>query len=313
MKKLFIILIALLLIPITVNAASNDFTTSFDQDKCELHITGTETGHEAQVSYYKNDVFQGIGTDTINNNNFEVVFTLIYDTDTKLKIIVTDENGENEVEKTNINVPACTPPAPTRVNEVFDNQGNSIVINDANVGFDPNDYLDLGIKSKEDIETYLETLKNQTDPNYEPYSILFNKMKETVGTDNELKFYIESAVRDEHDSVIDYSNYNDGFVLNLLFPKDEYKKLNGLKIISVDENTLDKIDDISYTYDEDHEVFIINIDKPGVLLAYIDNSIANTTTNPNTGDNINIYFIVFTISTLGLISLGIYFKKKLFN
>jgi hypothetical protein len=314
MKKLLIILAVLVLAPITVNAASS-VNTSFDDTECKLHVTGTfEGAHQAQVVYYINNNFEGENNGPVTNNQYDVELTLIYNTDTTIKVRVADENGSNEMVKDSVVVPACTPPAPARITEVFDPSNiNSIVINNATIGFDQNDYLDIGIRTKEDIETYLQTLQNSNDPNYSNFNSLFNRMKTTVGEGNELKFFIETAVRDEHDSVIDYSNYDDGFVLNMPFPKTEYQKLKGLKIISVDENTYDKISDINYTYDETNEVFVLNIARPGVLLAYIDNTIANTSSNPNTGDNINTYFIVFILSTLGLITTGIYTKKKIFN
>ena len=311
MKKLFIILGLLLLAPITVNAASNDFTTSFDQDKCELHVTGTETGHEAQVYYYENNVFKGMGTNTINNNNFEVVFTLSYNTDTKIKIIVTDENGDNKIEKENINVPACTPPVRAKKTELFDNQGNSIIINNSNVGFEDDDYFEVEIQSKSQIDQIIEAA--QGTPNYDSMKAMLEKMNSAIGDGNELKYYISSVVRDYTNNIIDYSNYNDGFVLNLLYPKDEYNKLKGLKLLSLDMNTLDKVRDINFTYDETNEMFIIDIDEPGIIIAYLDKSIANTSNNPNTGDKINRYIILLIISTVGLITTGIYTKKKIFN
>ena len=305
MKKLFIILIVLLIVPITVNAASNDFTTSFDQDKCELHITGTEAGHEAQVSYYENNVFKGLGTDTINNGNFEVVFTLTYNTDTKIKVIVTDENGNNEVTKTNINIPACTI-IPIKLDELFDNQGNSIIIKNKNIGFDQTE-----IQSKDDIDQILESLKNT--PNYDNFKSMFDKMLETIGEGNDLKYYILPSVRDEHNNTKDYSNYNDGFTLNLLYSKDEYKKFKNLKLISIDDTNFNKLKDISYAYDETNEMFVISIDRPGIILAYDDNTLPNETSNPNTGDKMMYYVILLGISTLGLIGVGIYTKKKILN
>ena len=314
MKKLLIILAILVLAPITVNAASS-VNTSFDDTECKLHVTGTfEGAHQAQVVYYINDNFEGENNGPVTSDQYDVELTLIYNTDTTIKIRVADENGSNEMVKNSVVVPACTPPAPARLTEVFDHDNNnSIVINNASVGFDQNDYLDIGIRSKKDIEDYLASLQSSNDPNYDNFNSLFNRMKTTVGDGNELAFFIETAVRDEHDSVIDYSSYNDGFVLNMPFPKTEYQKLKGLKIISVDENTYDKTGDINYTYDETNEVFVVNISRPGVLLAYIDGTIANQSSNPNTGDNINIYFIVFILSTLGLITTGIYTKKKIFN
>ena len=310
MKKLLIIFTLLVVAPVVAHATT--VSTSFDETQCQLHVTGTINGaHQAQVVYYINDQFEGEGNNSIINDQYEVILTLAYNTDTTLKIRVADENGANEQVKNNVVIPACVPPAPARVTEVFDNQGNSIIINDASVGFDPNDYLDLGIRSKKDIEEYLDTLQSQNDPNYDNFYSLFNRMKSTVGDGNEFLYFIESAVRDEHDSVIDYNNYNDGFILNILFPKTEYKKLKGLKLMSVDDTTFDKISDLTFTYDEENEMFIINIDRPGVILAYIDNTVVNQTFNPNTRDYLSRYLIIFILSTIGLVSTGVYTKSKL--
>lgn len=316
MKKLFIILAILVFAPITVNASS--MWVNFDNTTCQMRVFGEfEGAHQAQVVYYINNNFEGEANGSVVNNQYEVFITLAYNEDKVLKVITADENGDNEMIQDPVIIPECTPPAPpapTRLTEVFDHDNkNSIVINNASVGFDQNDYLDIGIRSKKDIEDYLASLQSSNDPNYDNFNSLFNRMKTTVGDGNELAFFIETAVRDEHDSVIDYSSYNDGFVLNMPFPKTEYQKLKGLKIILVDETTYDKTGDINYTYDEANEVFVVNISRPGVLLAYIDGTIANQSSNPNTGDNINIYFIVFILSILGLITTGIYIKKKIFN
>lgn len=309
MKKLFIILSLLVLAPITVHAAGNDFTTTFDADKCELHVKGTEAGHEAQVSYYENNVFKGMGTDTINSGNFEVVFTLSYNTDTKIKVIVTDEDGNNKLEKTNINVPACA--LSNKIVELFDNQGNSIIIKDSNTGFENTDTFDVEIQSKEDVDQILESLKGTA--NYDNIKSMFDKMMESIGEGNDFKYYILPSVRDDHGNTKDYSNYDDGFTLNLLYSKDEYKKFKNFKLISVDDTNFKKIKDLSYKYDETNEVFVISIDRPGIILAYDDNTLPNETTNPNTGDKINRYIIILIISTVGLITTGIYTKKKIFN
>ena len=310
MKKIFIIVAILVLAPITVHAAT--INTSFDENECILTVSGTQTGHEAQVSTYINGVFKGMNTDTIEDGKYEVKFTLTYDTDTTIDIAIADELGGNKDNKTGIIIPACTKTnTNTKITELFDNQGNSIIINDADKGFEPGDYFEVGIRTKEEMEQLIESV--QGTPNYDIYNGFLNAMLNSIGEGNELKYFIESTVKDDQNADIDYSNYNDGFILNLLYPKDEYKKLNGLKIISVDGNTFNKIDDVNFTYDETNETFVINIARPGALLVYIDPNAANSNVNPNTGDNINKYFIMFIVSTIGLISLGIYSKKKIFN
>ena len=311
MKKLLIILAILVLAPITVNAAS--INTSFNQDDCKLEVTGEQTGHEAQVSMFINDTFKGMVTATINNGNYQTEFILAYDQDTTIDLTVADENGANLYKKENITVPACTITTPqnNKIVELFDNQGNSIIIKDANTGFETTDKFDLEIQSKEDVDQILENFKNT--PDYDTYKNMFDKMMASIGEGNTFKYYILPSVLDKNDNTIDYTNYNDGFTLNLLYSKDDYKKLNNLKLISVDNATLNKIKELNYTYDEQNEVFIISIDRPGIILAYEDNTISNTTNNPNTGDKINRYIILLTISTLGLIGVGIYTKKKIFN
>lgn len=312
MKKLLIILAILVFAPITVNASS--MWVNFDNTTCQMRVFGEfEGAHQAQVVYYINNNFEGEANGSVVNNQYEVFITLAYNEDKVLKVITADENGDNEMIQDPVIIPECTPPAPTKVTELFDinGQGHSIVINDANVGFEQTDTFEIEINSKEDLDQMLASL--QGNPNYDTYEAIFAKMNTVIGEGNELKFHLEPTVKDELGARIDYNGYNDGFVLNLLFPKDEYKKLSGLRIMSVDPTTYDKLNDINYTYDEDNEIFIIQLDRPGILLAYIDGTIANQTSNPNTGDSINRYFIMFIISTLGLISLGVYSKKKIFN
>ena len=138
-------------------------------------------------------------------------------------------------------------------------------------------------------------------------------MMDSIGSGNTFKYYILPSVRDDHGNTKDYSNYNDGFTLNLLYTKDNYKKLKNFKLISIDDVNFKKIKELSYTYDEQNEMFVISIDRPGIILAYEDNNISNTSTNPNTGDKINRYIILLAVSILGLIGVGIYTKKKILS
>ena len=97
MKKIFVALITLFMFPLTANAISYDINTSFDEENCKLTVTGTQNGHEAMVSLFKNNEQIGLKTGSLNNNHeFSVEFTLGYNTDTTIDIVTADENGENE-------------------------------------------------------------------------------------------------------------------------------------------------------------------------------------------------------------------------
>lgn len=111
MKKILLALTILFLAPLTVSAY--EIQTSFDQEKCELTVTGTMDGHEASVSYYDpssnvNNGFVGMKTGTITNGSYEVKFVLKYEQDTTINIVAVNEKSENHTEKTNEVIPACS-------------------------------------------------------------------------------------------------------------------------------------------------------------------------------------------------------------
>ena len=137
MKKIFVILVAILLLPVMVNATGN-ITTEFNSETCVLTVSGDQTGHEATVSLFDNSQLIGFKTGQINNGNYSVEFVIGKDTASTIDITVSNENGGNEINKHGVNIPACTPPEKPKTNELFDHD-NSIVINDGE--FEEGDYL----------------------------------------------------------------------------------------------------------------------------------------------------------------------------
>ena len=89
-------------------------------------------------------------------------------------------------------------------------------------------------------------------------------------------------VRDEHLQDIDYSNYDKGFILKIHIDKDVYKELPGLKAVYFDQENIKIGDVIETSYDEDNEVFILNISRPGQFILYLDNDyeFIDNTANP---------------------------------
>ena len=120
MKKLLVILTVLFIAPLTVNAYT--INTDFDESKCELTVSGTQEGHDANVTLFLSNTdpkeFKGMQTGAIENGNFSVSFVLKSDQGLTLDIVVANENGDNKTTKLNEEIPACT-----IVHENNNNQG----------------------------------------------------------------------------------------------------------------------------------------------------------------------------------------------
>ena len=120
MKKLLVILTVLFIAPLTVNAYT--INTDFDESKCELTVSGTQEGHDANVTLFLSNTdpkeFKGMQTGTIDNGEFSVSFVLKSDQGLTLDIVVANENGDNKTTKLNEEIPACT-----IVHESNNNQG----------------------------------------------------------------------------------------------------------------------------------------------------------------------------------------------
>lgn len=107
MKKLLIILTVLFIAPLTVNAY--EINTDFDADKCELIVTGSLSGHDADVKIFLSSTkeLKGMQTGLIENGNYTVTFVQKYDVDTLVDIVVVNEEAQNRTEKLSELVPAC--------------------------------------------------------------------------------------------------------------------------------------------------------------------------------------------------------------
>ena len=158
MKKIFVALIALFMFPLTANAISYQINTSFDEETCKLTVTGTQNGHEAMVSLFKDNEQIGLKTGTISNNEFSVEFTLGYNTDTTIDIVTANENGENETQKNSVSIKACELPDQD-IYELFNN-GTSIIINDKTISFDRDLRYEFSKTSVEEANRILEYLKS---------------------------------------------------------------------------------------------------------------------------------------------------------
>ena len=265
MKKIFVILVAILLVPVMANAEVN-ITTSFNEETCVLTVSGVQTGHEATVSLFDNSELIGFKTGQIDNGNYSVEFVIGKDTASTIDITVSNENGGNEINKHGVNIPACTPPEKPKTNELFDHE-NSIVINEGE--FEDGDYFQLETYTEEEMEELLASLEGTQA--YEGLKQMRDKVLEEVGDYRQFISYINVFVRNRDNENIDYSNYKGKFTLNLAIPKVEYQVLKGLRIGLFNEQTLTIDKELDYEYDEEAEILVLTIDEPCALVAYLDN------------------------------------------
>ena len=108
MKKILVILAVLFIAPLSVNAY--EINTSFDDTKCELTVSGTQSGHDASVSLFlsSDSTLKGMKTSSITSGSFEVKFILKYEEETTLDIVVVNEAGQNRTAKLNEVIPTCS-------------------------------------------------------------------------------------------------------------------------------------------------------------------------------------------------------------
>ena len=275
MKKVLLFLTILLIAPLSVSAY--EIETDFDSDKCELIISGTQSGHEASVyNYDTNGGFLGMKTSSIENGEYSVKFVLKFDVDTLVNIYSVNEEAENRTEKNDVLVPACNI-VHEKVLELFDRE-NSIVMKDDTVGFEDGDYFELEAFSEEDLNDLIEQFEQN---NMEDMAAMVSGIKATVLEKlGDYKQFVSvlnvilrnEFVRDENDNPtdIDYSNYNGGFTLNVFMPKDQYEAIEGLKFAIFDPATLELGDQLDYTYDEEQQMLVFDIDRQAMIIAYID-------------------------------------------
>ena len=89
------------------------------------------------------------------------------------------------------------------------------------------------------------------------------------------------------------------------------KKYNTFKFLFLDDNN-------NFEIKEVHDVkieggfLVVELDHLSAYALVGSNVEANNTLNPTTGDKIILYAIMLGISIIGLISIGVYTKKKYF-
>ena len=270
MKKILITLLLVFGIPFVVYAKEASVNTSYDSKKCVLEVSGSQTGHDASVSLFNKDgELIGFKTGEIQDGDYSVSFVLTNDVATKIDITVANEAGNNEVSKTDVDIPVCKISGlpNNKTLELFD-KDNSIVVNNIKYAFNVSDFLMVHLYDMEQAEALLESLKGKEE--YDAVKKTFDGVLDYLKDYKVFVQYIDVFVRDRFDHDIDYSNYKDGFVLNLAVPKDAYEELTGLKFAYViEDNKLS--DPLDYSYDEEHEIIAIHISEPRAIVAYLDN------------------------------------------
>ena len=308
LKRLFVTLLITLISPLAVYAADLTIDSkSYDENTYEFKVSGSSTFSEVMVSLFDGDELLSFKTVSTTNNKYNATFDITFEQDKVITIKVGDINS-NDYEMATLEVKKSV----THLKNVLtDEEGNQLIIKGANSEFEDNQHLDVNIYSMDDINEMLEMVKGT--PQEEEFTEAFNVIKFALG-EKELLLYIEAFVKDDRDNNVDFNSHMSGFTLKLKLPKEVYNSLGSFKVVPFnDDATLGE--ELQSSYDENEEVFTINIDKPGMFMVYkyveeakpVD---ATKENNPKTGDNIMIYVSLLGVSVVGLIGLGIYKKKK---
>lgn len=275
MKKVLLFLTVLLIAPLSVSAY--EIETDFNPDTCELTVSGTQSGHEASVyNYDTNGGFLGMKTSSIENGEYSVKFVLKFETDTLVNIYSVNEEAENRTEKNDVLIPACDI-VHEKVLELFDRE-NSIVMKDYTLGFEDGDYFELEAFSEEDLDNLIEQFEEY---DMEEMAAMVSEIKTTVFEElGDYRQFVSTLnvilrnefIRNDNDEPtdIDYGDYDGGFTLNVFMPKEQYEEIEGLKFAIFDPATLKLGDPLDYTYDEEQQMLVFDIDKQEMIIAYID-------------------------------------------
>ena len=300
MKKILLMLIPILLMPVVVNADST-INTSFDDENCILTVSGNQTGHDATVSMFNSDnELIGFKTGEIDNNSYSVDFTLVYDSEQNISITLSNEGGTNEFSENNISVPACVKNEEENPNneeeyEVFDAAGDSISFSE-----EPGHTFTLTISDFVGLTDEEIELMEFTRELYEQYfSEIINATKEN-GT---LISFFKIEVKDENNHNITDGPFN--IKIKLI---DEMKKYDTFKMIFVDvDNGFVTEDPITFTVNGDYLEGTLNHLS---TYALVGTKTSNTGSNPNTSDKIMYDVKLLGLSIIGLFGAGLYLNKK---
>lgn len=321
-NKLLIALFITLLSPLVVKAADNLTidSKSYNENTYELKVSGNSNYGEVMVSLFDGDELLSFKTVSSSSNKYNATFDITFEQDKTITIKVGDINS-TDYKISTLNVKKSI----TRLNNTLtDENGNQLIIKGNNAEFKDNERLVVNIYTMDDINKIREQVKG-TDAE-EEFNQGYKMITLALGK-NELLYYIESFVRDDRDNDADYSSHMSGFTLKLKVDKKTYNAMGTFKLATIGEDgTLS--DPITYTYDEENEIFIVNIEQPGILIAYkepvktTEATKENTTTtetkttdksttkSPKTGDNIMKYVVISGVCLIGIASSFIYLKKK---
>ena len=308
MKNIKKLVIALLIAvsPIIVKAATGLTITdkSYNKNTYEFVVSGTSNYDEVMVSLFDGEELLSFKTVSTNNNEYTATFEITFEQDKTVTIKVGDINSQDyeiaslDVEKSEIIIN----------NTLTDEDGNQLIIKGANAEFRENEILNINMYSMEDINEMLEAVKGTEQE--EEFTQGYNLIKLALGN-KEMLSYIEVNVEDGAGHSADYSSHMGGFTLKLKVEKEMYESLGDFEIAQLDEETGKLGNSLTYTYDEENEMLVMNIDKLGRLLAYAKPEESTNTTSPKTGDSIMKSIAILGISVVGLVGAAIVLKKKI--
>ena len=307
MKRIFYILIILLIIPTLVNAKTLD--TSFDNEKCVLTVSGSQTGHDATVSLFDNqNKLIGFKTGEINNGNYVVEFVLAYDSERLINITVANEDGQNEISKNDVNIPACEKTVE------FDNNKNhkyTVTSEDGNIiSFNEEDGHEYELQMF-NFMGLSDVALQELEISKEEYEATFAKLIEITKNHGTLLSFYQIEVVDENGHHITEGPFKIKIKIT-----EEMKKYNTFKVIFIDvDNNFKMEDPITFTVNGDYLEGTLNHLSTYALVGSITPEKTNAATgnedNPKTGDRIVSYISLLGLSIIGLVGAGIYTKKKI--
>ena len=306
--KLFVALLIALLSPIIVKAAGNLTINqkSYDKDTYEFVVSGTSDYEEVMVSLFDGEDLLSFKTVSTNNNSYTATFDITFEQDKTITIKVGDINSTDyEIDTLDVEK------SETHLNNILtDENGNQLVIKGANAQFRNNERLRLMMLSKEELEEQVEQAQG-TEAGEEATQV-YNIIKLALGN-KELVEFLQIRVEDDMEHESDYNSHMAGFTLKINIDKDTYNALGEFEVAQLNmENGL-LGDPLTYSYDEEEEILTINIEKPGILLAYKKQETTTEKENvssPKTGDSIMKSVLILGISVTGLVGAALVLKKN---